>query len=380
MALNLINMNVSDVLGLFKESFYAQYGTAIKIGSEEFAVSSVFAYCMNVLFNAMNVSAQQRFVDTADGEFLDAIAHNYGIESRPGGEYADCACYIQFGESYAPLYDEGAVQVSDASGHVFVNSRAFTHEEGSNVPFRAVEMSSDYNNIPMGQLNTLINPPYGIVGAYNLNETGGGLDADAYENDDLFRVWLKNEIASYAGAGTAMAYKGKAMNVDSRILDVFVLEQGMLGYERGKVKVYVLVDEEVTFPTEIVSEVQTALEDRAFRPIGDRVETYLSIGEFAPYIGDLVVTYPLRFSALAQERTTRVCNEYLDYLRQKINRPFVYGEIVSRLMEKDSDGVHALEALFTGVNTDAAPIYPSAGNYLSIPDIPFTIRYDEGDA
>lgn len=381
--LNLINLSTTEILQTFRDAFYAQYGSPIKIGSTEYAAASVFTYCLGVLFNAMNVSAQQRFIDTADGDFLDAIAHTYGIEERPSGKYATCLARVEIVDSgYAPLYTAGTVRLADAAGHEFVNAHDFTYRERFSVLFRAVEMGSDFNGIPENQLNTLIDPPYGVTGAYSVSETGGGVDKDAYDDDALFRAWLKNEIASYAGAGTALAYRGRAMNVDHRILDVFVVEQGMDDYEKGKVKVYVLTDDTVMYPDEIVELVQKALTDRSFRPVGDFVECEQSVSEEHDISGTCCITYPLRFAATAKARTDRVIAEYKRYLRQKIGRPFIYAEVIQRLKETDSDGVYATEAVFTGLEygEDAFPLYPSTGETVDLQSLNYTIEYDNNDA
>lgn len=381
--LNLINLSPTEILQTFRDAFYAQYGSQIKIGSEEYAAASVFTYCLGVLFNAMNVSAQQRFIDTADGDFLDAIAHTYGIESRPGGKYATCLVRVEMVDSsYAPLYTAGTVRLTDAAGHEFVNANGFTYPERYSVLFRAVEMGSDYNGIPENQLNTLIDPPTGITGAYSISETGGGVDDDAYDNDALFRTWLKNEISSYAGAGTALAYRGRAMNVDPRIIDVFVVEQGMDGYEKGKVQVYILTSDDVTYPAEVVELVQKSLTDRAFRPVGDFVVVREADAEEHDIPGTCCITYPLRFASLAHARTNRIISEYRSYLMQKIGRPFIYAEVVQRLKETDPDGVYAIEAVFTGLEEgeDTFPIYPEVGAIIDIHGIDYTIAYDDTDA
>lgn len=379
--LNLINLSPTDILQTFRDAFYAQYDSQIKIGSEEYAAASVFTYCLGVLFNAMNVASQQRFIDTADGEFLDAIARTYGIESRPSGNYATCLVRLDMDE-VTTVYSASTVEVADAAGHVFVNENSFSYGDRFSVLFRAVEQGSDYNGIPSGQLNVLVEPPSGINGAYSTSETGGGVDADAYKDDSLFREWLKNEIASYAGAGTAIAYRGRAMNVDSRILDAFVVEQGMDGYEKGKVQVYVLTDETVSYPQEVVERVQKSLTDRSFRPIGDFVIVRPSESQERDISGTCCVTYPLRFAAVAHARTSRIIREYRAYLRQKINRPFVYAEVVQRLKETDSDGIYAIEAVFTGLDNDEGtlPIYPETGSVLDIHGIDYAIAYDSTDA
>ena len=88
--LSFINLSTNDILDIFRSAYFAQYGDTLRIGSEEFAAASIFSYAMSVLFAAMNDSAKQRFLETATGEYLDAIAATYGITERPKGYKATC--------------------------------------------------------------------------------------------------------------------------------------------------------------------------------------------------------------------------------------------------------------------------------------------------
>ena len=82
MALQLLNYTTSEILDLFKNAFYSQHGTPMFIGSDDFAASAAFSYVLGVLTNAINVSSNERFIESATGQFLDAIAAVNGL-SRP---------------------------------------------------------------------------------------------------------------------------------------------------------------------------------------------------------------------------------------------------------------------------------------------------------
>ena len=383
--LNFINLATTEVLETFKNAFYAQYGSPIKIGSEEFAASSVFSYCMTVLFAAMNDSAKQRFLATMTGDFLDALAATYGITERPQGQRATCLVNIAMRSQLIQpsAYEVGTLKVSDEAGHVFENAERFLAPGRGrigtkSVRFRAIEVGTDYNNIPAGEVKKIITPLPGILSAQSTTMTDGG--TDPMTDDDTFRAWLRNEIGSFAGAGTAEAYRGKAMNVDSRIIDVQVLEQGMKGYEKGKVQIYVLADAEDV--NEIVAYVQEACSDRAFRPVGDYVITRPAVSCPVSPVGVFHITYPMRFQTVAIDRTNRIISEYRECLSQKINRPFVYGELVQRLLAMDSDGVYAQEAVVMGLSEeDNHPIYPpEVGGYVTLGAVTLRFHYVETDA
>ena len=388
---NFIKLTTNEILDVFKTAFYNQYGNTIRIGSEEYAASTVFAYCMTVLFAAMNDSAKQRYIDTATGEYLDAIAATYGITERPKGYKATCLVDI----TMLPVpnhYGVGALKIADTSGKVFTNARDFNYRNRYSILFEAVSIGSEYNGIPENAITEIITPLTGVISVSNTTMTGGG--SDAITEDDEFRAWLKNEISSFAGAGTAEAYRGKAMNVDTRILDVLVVEQGMLGYEKGKVKIYILTDETVSQPEEVVERVYDAVSDRSFRPVGDFIMCKASLSRECDVQGTFHITYPMKFSAKAQERTERIIEEYKTYLGQKIHRPFVYGELTQRLMEKDDEGYYATECVVMGLEEeDMHPIYPEdiglepgdepdpedIGATIDLQSLNYEIHYDELD-
>lgn len=391
--LNLINLSVSEMLDAFKSAYYDRFSETMKIGSDEMAVSSIMSYCLAIFFSKANDKFKQRFIDTATGEYLDAIALMYGITSRPSGARATTLVEMNIHES-ADVYVAGTIRIKDQSGHIFENAIDFSYSKNHQaIPFRAIENGSAYNGIPIGALNEFVAemPTDTLSNPINISITSGGLDSSVYADDDVYREWLKNEIASFAGCGTAQAYRGKAMNVDSRIWDVFVLEQGQEGYERGKVQVFVLVDDSQVSPNEIVPLVRDALQDPAFRPVGDFVVVERAMMDGRRIDGTCHITYPSRFRTQAYDRTVRVYQEYRDDIRRKIGKPFVYGDYIKRLLAKDADGIYATEAVFTNFGNEQdgedsganqicfAPVYPNVSMYLEVSPINFVLHFDDSD-
>ena len=391
--LNLINLSVSEMLDAFKSAYYDRFSETMKIGSDEMAVSSIMSYCLAIFFSKANDKFKQRFIDTATGEYLDAIALMYGITSRPSGARATTLVEMNIHESVG-VYVAGTIRIKDQSGHIFENAIDFSYSKAHQaIPFRAIENGSTYNGIPIGALNEFVDemPTDTLSNPINISITSGGLDSSVYADDDVYREWLKNEIASFAGCGTAQAYRGKAMNVDSRIWDVFVLEQGQEGYERGKVQVFVLVDDSQVSPNEIVPLVRDALQDPAFRPVGDFVVVERARMDGRHIDGTCHITYPSRFRTQAYDRTVRVYQEYRDDIRRKIGKPFVYGDYIKRLLAKDADGIYATEAVFTNFGNEQdgedsganqicfAPVYPNVSMYLEVSPINFVLHFDDSD-
>lgn len=375
MAIDLITVNPRELLDLLKSAYYDQTGETLTIGSSEFAIASTQSYVWSILLNNINEATRNRFIDYARGEYLDAIAANYGILERPQG-YRATAEFIVTATGLTIQVPANAIVVEDNGGLQFTNPYKVTIRTGSHVILQAVEAGEQYNGIPEGKITNIVEGASYITAISNTTMTAGG--TDDFSDDDVYREWLKTEIKSFAGAGTYTAYEARAKNADSRILDSYVLRQTDNGYEKGKVKIFIYADPTTDFG-ECLYLAQEACEDESFRPIGDLVEVSYSPVDTRGISATIQVTYPRMFYAVAPDRNTRILNEYIDYVKSKINRPFVFEELCERLKSKDSDGVYALDAKTVGIqpNSFPTPVYPIVGRRLYVTSIPISIYYTD---
>ena len=381
--LDLLKLDIQGIMNLFRDAYYTAYGETMRIGSVEFQTASIFSYAVAVLINSMNDASKQRWLATATGEYLDAIAETYGL-SRPDGYHATVEVHVVARNPGDPLtIPEGKIVISDQDGkYQFANAFEFQMSDSAYTVFRAVDAGSAYNGIPVGKLDTIVSGTAYITSCSNYTETSGG--TDPMTDDEVFRAWLKNEIRTLAGAGTYLAYEARAKNSDSRIVDVHVVQQGEDGYEKGKVQIIILPQYDAFDWASIRDIVQNACSDPSFRPVGDFVETRIADTQdwACPYI--CKVSYPARFEPLANERNNRIKDEYNAYLRQKIGRAFSYADFCARLCEKDAEGVYALDAAFYSDDKENVfnpmPYKPASDAVLFVQDMVFECVYDKGEA
>ena len=381
--LDLLKLDIQGIMNLFRDAYYTAYGETMRIGSVEFQTASIFSYAVAVLINSMNDASKQRWLATATGEYLDAIAETYGL-ARPDGYHATVEVHVVARNPGDPLtIPEGKIVISDQDGkYQFANAFEFQMSDSAYTVFRAVDAGSAYNGIPVGKLDTIVSGTAYITSCSNYTETSGG--TDPMTDDEVFRAWLKNEIRTLAGAGTYLAYEARAKNSDSRIVDVHVVQQGEDGYEKGKVQIIILPQFDAFDWDAIRDIVQNACSDPSFRPVGDFVETRVADTQdwACPYI--CKVSYPARFEPLANERNNRIKDEYNAYLRQKIGRAFSYADFCARLCEKDADGVYALDAAFYSADEENVfnpmPYKPASDAVLFVQDMVFECVYDKGEA
>ena len=384
MSLELINISAQEILDLLKKAYYEQTGESIQIGSDSFAASAVQSYVWSVLLNAINNDTQNRFIDSATGSFLDAIAANYGITERPLGYCASARFHVELTANGITI-PAHALVVRDAMGNEFTNQYTFyaSTAHGTDYPvLQAVEAGTKYNGIPAGEITEIIEGSTYITSATNETMTAGGTDGFPYtvDGDDAYREWLKTEIQSFAGAGTYQAYEARAKNADGRVLGVYVLRQDDDGYQKGKVQIYIYTDTDYDLDSEVLDIVQASCADPAFRPIGDLV-----IVEYSPLTDVDVsktfqVNYPQRFAGVANERNARILAEYKQILESSINKPFSFEEFCAMIVQKDDDGVFAIDCKPIGVAIGdyPQPIYPEIGGRLNASDISFDNKFTSG--
>ena len=386
MALELIDIDTREIFDQLKAAYYEQMGETLQIGSDAFASASVQAYAWMVLLNSINEATQNRFIDTATGEYLDAIASNYGIMERPKGYHASASFHLTL-ISDGVTIPANALVIQDSAGNRFTNPYSFyaTVSHGTDyVVLQAVEAGTKYNGIPAGEINEIADGYVYVSAAVNDTMTMGGTDGFPYtdEGDNAYREWLKTEIQSFAGAGTYQAYEARAKNADSRVLGAYVLRQNDEGYEKGKVQIYIYTNTDTDLDSQVLELVQKACEDESFRPIGDLVEVDYSPLTDIDLSITFQVTYSSRFKGVANLRNSLILDEYKRQLESTINKPFSFEEFCQMFTQKDENGIYALDCKPLGLtNADyPEPIYPEIGGRLNPSDIRFEVVFSQSGA
>lgn len=375
MSIEFISYSTSEILELFKTAYYEQHGKPMIIGSDEFSASAAFAYVLGVLCGDFNHSSEQRFIDTATGEFLDAIAHVNGIERQTSTRSSSVFSLTRAGSGTVAA-NVGEIRIKDSGGHVFENIEpVYLNSSTVSVLLYSTESGSKHNGIPANAIHIIESGLNYISAGTNTEATSGGTDGFAYseEGDAEFREYIKLNRSAYVVGGSASAYKAKAFNTDSRIIDVRVLKDGDSGYERGKVKIYLNYPNGTSdaLKTLVNNKVLNACNADDFKPIGDLVQVYSAeILEIQTFASNIIVKYPLKFRNSAISHYQRVMREYNDYISEKFGRPASESELVKRFLTQDDRGICALS--FELKYIDAFLYYGNPNQILKI------FWYDKG--
>lgn len=348
MASDFLKMTVGEILNLYRQKYYEETGQPLRLGSDDMTSASIHAYVYGVLKNAINYAFQNSVLSGASGEWLDAIGETWNV-ARPEATKASAMFNIK---SQFPLTLQiGALRVSDNAGHIFSNSVEFSMtpgDVGAYVSCEAEQPGSDYNNIPIGEVNVLIEPEgLGIYSAENTTLTGGGVDEadDTAKGDEIYREYIKIQRKTPLVGASSASYLAKVWSVEgNRIFDACVLEAGDVDYTPGKVKIR-LISKNSEYSADVVERVKAACSASDFRAIGDLVEvSEASQMIYNPWSSGFRLIYPMKFKTIAESHLNRVVDEYRAYLMQGFNRPFSEAEIIKRLTTPDDEGVYALEA------------------------------------
>ena len=338
----LIDYSTQDILDLFRSAFYDEHGAPMLIGSDDFTASAVFSYVLSVLVNASNTAGAQRFIDSATGVYLDAIAAVNGLE-RPSAQPASALFHLVMANS--GTLDTGELVVSD--GNVsFSNIEPIAISDDCDALLYCTENGAKNNGIAIGAIDTIQDGTDYVSTASNTTISGGGTDGFAYtaEGDDAFREYIKQRRADFVVGGSAPAYKSRCMTVDARLLDVCILQDGDTGYKKGKVKIFTLWDKQTlnnTLEALLNTKVYDACNATDFRPIGDFVQV-ASAQHISHTISSFHIKYRLRDRDVAWQHMQDTFNAYKTYLKSGFRRALSESELTKMFCTPDKNGVSAL--------------------------------------
>ena len=368
MTTKLLSYTPNEILDLFKSSFYNEHGTPMIIGGDDFTASAIFTYVLSVLTNAINVAGDQRFLESATGEYLDAIAGSLGL-SRPAPARANAVFHLK--PVTTGNIDTNGLRVSDTSGHVFGNAEplSLTRNVQVDVLLYCTESGSSANGLPAGSVSNIEAGSNLVSAASNTTMTGGGDDGYPYTaaGDQAFREYLLNRKGHFPVGGSATAYRSKCFEIgDKRLLDVHVLQDGEDGYVQGKVKIYTLWDTSTLNSAYIKllnEKIFTLVTAEDFRPIGDYVEVASAEPDYVGLGLTWALKYRLRDRDVAEAHMRKVLYDYEQYLKSEFGRPFSEADLVKRFCTPDENGVSALGFDITDAN--AKYLIPTPGSYFA---------------
>ena len=174
------------------------------------------------MYNSLNDAARQKMLRYARGSVLDALGERVGV-ARIAPTSATTTLRFSLSEPVGEnvLIPQGTRATSNST-HYFETTAAAVIEVGEtfiDVDSKSVDGGAAYNGIPIGGINSLVDPVVYVDRVSNTTETSGGGDE---ETDDSYRERIKAAPSKLSTAGPINGYKYWAMSADSKIVDVTV--------------------------------------------------------------------------------------------------------------------------------------------------------------
>lgn len=188
----------------------------------------IFGEALTVLFvamyNAVNDAARQKMLRYARDEVLDALGENRGIPrllAVPSKTTMRFSVIKPVSGNIVIL--EGTRVTGDYVRYFATDQTAVLMAGATFVDVGATSIGGgeDFNNISIGEINTLVdlsNAPL-IDSVENITQTSGGSDK---ERDDVYRDRIQSAPDSLSTAGPTSAYRYWAISADPIIADAVV--------------------------------------------------------------------------------------------------------------------------------------------------------------
>lgn len=214
-----------------------------------------------------NLAARQNLLSYAQGEYLDALG-NMVDTPRVQAQKAVVVLRYTLSHYLDDTYVIPAGTKASDGAHIFETLN--TVEIGPGILFidviaEATEVGAEYNDIEIGEINTMVDPMPDMDSVENIQKSSGGADT---EEDDVYAERIRLAPTSFSVAGPHDSYEYFAKSFSSAIIDVSIYG---LNEHPGNVYVRPLLTGG-TIPTDaFLSELYEFLSDENIRPLTDCV-------------------------------------------------------------------------------------------------------------
>lgn len=214
-----------------------------------------------------NLAARQNLLSYAQGEYLDALG-NMVDTPRVQAQKAVVVLRYTLSHYLDDTYVIPAGTKASDGAHIFETLNTVEIEPGIlfiDVIAEATEVGAEYNDIEIGEINTMVDPMPDMDSVENIQKPSGGADT---EEDGVYADRIRLAPDSFSVAGPHDSYEYFAKSFSSAIIDVSIYG---LNEHPGNVYVRPLLTGG-TIPTDaFLSELYEFLSDENIRPLTDCV-------------------------------------------------------------------------------------------------------------
>lgn len=220
--LNFIKTDTKEIYDTIITSLENGVAEPLYPGDERRIFGEAFVPIVVALYSAVNDACRQKMLRYARGPVLDAIGENAGLV-RIDAQKATTLLRFSIGEAMPMnITIPAGTRVTGDFERYFLTDTTVVLAAGSthvDVSATADEGGNDYNTIPVGGLNILVDLLAYIDNVSNLTVTSGGADT---ETDDGFRERIRAASNKITTAGPAASYRYWAMQADATVADAII--------------------------------------------------------------------------------------------------------------------------------------------------------------
>lgn len=265
--MKFVDYDSSSLLQLFNNEYLQKMRASMIIGSEEYTLSAIFSYALAVLVNSMNKGELNRFIDTAEGQYLDAIASAFNL-SRVRNAPSNAKVDIKVNTGSAPAQ----IEIAGMEFTKGMNVGRF-YQYISSIPLQRVSPSIDDLTSELHEDHANLDACSEIYPkGYYEDDEGNPLSFPyTKDGDNAFREYIKSHNA--ITKGTAAYFEQLSMDSHANLRDVYVLRPKDSGYVSGTVSMLLLPheDENSDYDSLIIAEVLEVLRSPENHALGQDI-------------------------------------------------------------------------------------------------------------
>jgi phage-related baseplate assembly protein len=222
--LNFINTNASEIYNEIITELENGVSEPLFPGDERRIFGEALVALIVQVYNAVNDAARQKMLRYARGAVLDAIGENRNIiRYQPVPAKTTIRFFVDTPVNENIIIPAGTTVTGDYVRYFTTDQTVVLMAGGSfiDAPATSIGGGDNYNNIPVGEINTLVDLSKAplIDRVENIRITSGGSDQ---ESDEAYRDRIRSAPDSLSTAGPANAYRYWAISADPTIADAVV--------------------------------------------------------------------------------------------------------------------------------------------------------------
>lgn len=342
---NFIEVDPHKLSENLKTGYESIMGVSIKEGDPINDFIQWVCYIISIVKNDINYTGKMNLLKFSQGVYLEALGELVGV-NRIQAKGSKANIKYTFGKIFPTV-------ITIPKGHKIASGNLFFEldedielkigERETYGTVTCLSTGTSTNNIPIGEINTVVDAiPY-LNKVENLTITTGGSDEEV---DESLRNRIRLKPTSFSTAGPIAAYKYYTLTAHQDIIDVNVYTPRETP---GVVKVVPLLKNGTIPQQEVLKIIEKVLSADDIRPFTDKVEVIAPVAQ----------SYDINFKwwlnkdddvTIITASVNHAVEEYKKWQKEKLGRDINPNKLVQLLITAGAKRVEITTPLFTKID------------------------------